>query len=79
MIFKKHRKNFTIYLSEDLKQLENHPIEIYINIFSLTDQLMKLPPYDQEKRNALRQQIINTEPLTEKEWLLGELKSQQSG
>jgi hypothetical protein len=47
--------------------------QIYINIFTLTDQLMKLPPYDKEKRSALKAQIIATEPLTEKEWLLAQL------
>jgi hypothetical protein len=47
--------------------------EIYINIFSLTDQLMRLAPYDRQKREALRQQILATNPLTEREWLLEQL------
>ncbi len=66
-----HIKNTRAYLRR--VKTDSYHKQIYINIFSLTDQLMKLPPYDQEKRNALRQQIINTEPLTEKEWLLAQL------
>ena len=66
-----HIKNTRAYLRRT--QTDSYHKQIYINIFSLTDQLMKLPPYDQEKRAALRQQIIATEPLTEKEWLLAQL------
>lgn len=66
-----HIKNTRAYLRRI--KTDSYHKQIYINIFSLTDQLMKLPPYDQEKREALRQQILATEPLTEKEWLLAQL------
>ncbi|MEL7250133.1 MAG: hypothetical protein AAFO03_17050 [Bacteroidota bacterium] len=66
-----HIKNTRAYLRR--VKTDSYHKKIYVNIFSLTDQLMKLPPYDQEKRVALRQQIIDTEPLTEKEWLLAQL------
>lgn len=66
-----HIKNTRAYLRR--VKTDSYHKQIYINIFSLTDQLMKLPPYDQEKRTALREQIKQTEPLTEKEWLLAQL------
>lgn len=66
-----HIKNTRAYLRR--VKTDSYHKQIYVNIFSLTDQLIKLPPYDQEKRSALRQQIIETEPLTEKEWLLAQL------
>ncbi len=66
-----HIKNTRAYLRR--VKTDSYHKQIYVNIFSLTDQLMKLPPYDQEKRSALRQQIMDTEPLTEKEWLLAQL------
>ena len=67
-----HIKNTRAYLRR--VKTDSYHKQIYVNIFSLTDQLMKLPPYDQEKKKALRQQILNTEPLTEKEWLLAQLQ-----
>lgn len=47
--------------------------QIYSNIFSLTEQLMKLSPYNKKRKETLRQQIENTEPLTERTWLLQQL------
>lgn len=66
-----HIKNTRAYLRRITH--DSYHKQIYINIFTLTDQLMKLPPYDKEKRHALRLQIETTEPLTEKEWLLAQL------
>lgn len=67
-----HIKNTRAYLRR-IKHDSYHK-QIYTNIFTLTDQLMKLPPYDKEKRRALKAQIMTTEPLTEKEWLLAQLE-----
>ena len=66
-----HIKNTRAFLRR-VKDASYHK-EIYVNIFSLTDQLMRLAPYDQRKRAALRQQILTTNPLTEREWLLEQL------
>lgn len=68
-----HIKNTRAFL----RRVKHHSYhkQIYINIFSLTEQLMKLSQYDKEKREKLRQQISDTEPLTEKDWLLAQLKT----
>lgn len=42
----------------------------YLNIFSLAEKILRLPPGNSPQRNALRQQIEDTDPCTEKEWLL---------
>ena len=42
----------------------------YLNIFTLTDRLLRLAPNDQEAREKLRRQIEETEPCTEKTWLI---------
>lgn len=68
-----HIKNTRAFLRR-VKDASYHK-QIYVNIFALTDQLMKLPPYDDVKRKALREQILNTEPLTERTWLLEQLDS----
>lgn len=66
-----HIKNTRAYL----RRVKHHSYhkQIYINIFSLTEQLMKLSPFDKEKREKLRAQITDTEPNTEKAWLLEQL------
>ncbi|MEM1215467.1 MAG: hypothetical protein AAGJ82_07275, partial [Bacteroidota bacterium] len=66
-----HLKNTRAYL----RRQSRHPYhrKIYINILSLTEQLMKLPPYDHAKRKQLRKRIETTEPLTERAWLLEQL------
>lgn len=46
----------------------------YLNIFTLTDRLLKLPPSDQEARKKLKAQIMETEPCTEQAWLLEQCK-----
>lgn len=66
-----HIKNTRAFLRR-VKDASYHK-EIYVNIFSLTDQLMRLAPYDKNKHQALRQQIESTNPLTEREWLLEQL------
>lgn len=66
-----HIKNTRAYL----RRVKHHSYhkQIYVNIFSLTEQLMKLSPFDKEKREKLRSQIKSTEPNTEKAWLLAQL------
>lgn len=46
----------------------------YLNIIRLTEQLLRLRPYDAAARLALRQKIEQLEPLTEREWLLERLE-----
>lgn len=66
-----HIKNTRAYLRRI--RHDSYHKQIYVNIFTLADQLMKLPPRDTAKRAALRQQILTTEPLTEREWLLAQV------
>ncbi|MEL6274644.1 MAG: hypothetical protein AAFU03_06070, partial [Bacteroidota bacterium] len=40
------------------------------NIVRLTRSLVRLSPYDKEKRQKLEQEIEQTRPLTERSWLL---------
>ena len=47
--------------------------KIYENMIVLTEQLMTIPTYDKEKKQALYQTINDTHPLTEKPWLLAQL------
>ena len=43
------------------------------NIVRCTHKLIELNPFDEQRRNQLRQQIGQEETLTEKEWLLEQL------
>lgn len=42
----------------------------YLNIFTLAEKVLRLTPGDQAAKLELRQQIVTTEPCTEKEWLI---------
>ncbi|WP_264788918.1 hypothetical protein [Aureispira anguillae] len=48
--------------------------EIYKNMIYLTEKMLAIPPNDATKREELRQEIEQTNPLTEKPWLLAQLK-----
>ncbi|MEZ4984087.1 MAG: hypothetical protein R2795_03455 [Saprospiraceae bacterium] len=66
-----HIKNTRAYLRRI--PYDSYHKQIYSNIFFLTDQLMKLPPFDKERREQLRSLITTTEPLTERDWLLAQI------
>ncbi len=63
-----HIKNTRAFLRRR-KNLGYHE-RIYLNIFSLTEQLYKMNPYDPQEKAGLRLKIESTDPLTEKDWLL---------
>ena len=46
----------------------------YLNIIQYTKKLMAVNPYDRADRLRLRQQIEAEEILTEREWLLDQLR-----
>ncbi|MBX2927591.1 MAG: hypothetical protein KF852_07120 [Saprospiraceae bacterium] len=45
----------------------------YLHIIRFTEQLLRLRPYAPSAREKLRQKIETTEPLTERDWLLGQM------
>ncbi|NNE30110.1 MAG: hypothetical protein HKN16_10770 [Saprospiraceae bacterium] len=47
----------------------------YKNIFRMTKKLVKVNPYDRVAVNKLKEQIEVTNPLTEKDWLLGRVEN----
>lgn len=47
--------------------------KIHKNMIKLTTKLLNLPPQDKIKIEQLRQEIVQTNPLTEKPWLLAQL------
>ncbi|MCB0635753.1 MAG: hypothetical protein KDC54_04015 [Lewinella sp.] len=66
-----HIKNVRAYLRR--RRQPGYHEQVFGNIFMLTEQLLKLPPYADAQRAALRQRIEQTQPLTEKAWLLAQL------
>ncbi|MEM1323526.1 MAG: hypothetical protein AAGG75_24890 [Bacteroidota bacterium] len=52
--------------------------ENYLNIIGFIRKLMSLGIYDEEKRRGLYEDISNTKNLTEKEWLLQQLKVERA-
>lgn len=67
-----HIKNTKAFIRR--RRNQGYHERIYLNIFSLTEQLLKVNPYDHKQKQLLRERITHTDPLTEKEWLLKQLK-----
>ncbi|NJO86706.1 MAG: hypothetical protein HC821_01115 [Lewinella sp.] len=44
------------------------------NIIRLARNLLRLDPYDRSKKEAYRQEVLNTQPLTERDWFLAMLE-----
>jgi len=68
--------SFQIYLRR--KKVIGYHKENYQKIIYYTQQLMKVNPYDKEKKTLLKQKISEDEGLLEKEWLLGQLERLQA-
>ncbi len=54
------------------KKISYH-LRNYHNILQLTGKLLKLNPYDKAAKGQLHEQILEKDPLTEKDWLLEKL------
>ena len=63
--------NFSRYLQR--KSVIGYHKEVYRNIISLVRKLSKLPPGDAQAVQTLRQEILETQPLAERDWLLAQL------
>lgn len=63
--------SLSIYLRR--KEIIGYHKANYQNIVKYTRKLLRLNPFDKEKRIALRQEIDKTSPLTEQTWLLEQL------
>ncbi|MCO6487689.1 MAG: hypothetical protein J5I98_04685 [Phaeodactylibacter sp.] len=55
------------------KQVMGSYKAIYSNLVRFTKKLLKVSPYDHSQQNKLRNQIIETNPLPERQWLLEQL------
>ncbi|MCP4439155.1 MAG: hypothetical protein GY810_09455 [Aureispira sp.] len=64
--------NIKTYLKR--KELVGYHKENYNNVIRLIQRLVKTNLFDKEAKKALREEIQNTQPLTEKDWLLQELQ-----
>lgn len=60
--------SFTIYLQR--KSILVHHQKNYLNIIRLTKKLLEFIPYDKNYKRNLIEQIQETHPLTERQWLL---------
>lgn len=57
------------------KSIVAYQRQIYENFLVLTEKLLSLPPQNASKKALLQQEIEQTSPLTEKPWLLTQLKA----
>ncbi len=64
--------SFTIYLQR--KEIMGYHRENYLNIIRLTKKLLELPPRDSKARQQLQNSIDTLQPLTERAWLLEQLR-----
>lgn len=67
-----HLDNFSTYLRRQ-KSLGYHR-EVYSNILKITQKLVALPPGDAASREKLRLEIESTNPLSERDWFLTQVK-----
>lgn len=56
------------------KQLMGYHKSNYLNLIKLTKKLVHINPFDKTQNEKLRKEIEETSPLTEKEWLIAQLK-----
>lgn len=70
-LLESHLDTFRIFIRR--REVSDYHRRNYLNIITLTKKLMALTPGDKREKAALRQEIIATEVLTEREWLLAQL------
>ncbi|CAA6815918.1 MAG: Unknown protein [uncultured Aureispira sp.] len=64
--------SFTIYLQR--KEIMGYHRENYLNIIRLTKKLLELPPRNPKAQQQLQDNIDSMQPLTERAWLLEQLR-----
>lgn len=64
-------ESFNTYLKR--KTIMGYHRSIYQNIIRYTRRLVRLNPYDKEKRAQLREELAEVRPITERDWLLQQL------
>ena len=70
-LLESHLQTLKIFISRK-KALAYHQ-QNYLNLIRYTQKLLKLKPYDNQARTALKNAIKNEEILSEKTWLLKQL------
>ena len=64
--------SFSRYLQR--KSVIAYHKQVYKNIISLIRKMIEIAPYDKEGIAALKEQILNTNPLVERDWLLAQVE-----
>ena len=67
-VLEAHLRNMKSYIRR--KRAFGYHRENYLNIIRFTQALIELNPFDKKEKEKLRQAILATEPLTERDWLL---------
>jgi len=65
--------SFKVYLRRKKEVGDNYRL-LYNNLIKYTKKLLNVNPYDSDKREKLRQDILATNPLVNKEWFLEQLE-----
>ncbi|MGB3549010.1 MAG: hypothetical protein WBA17_18695, partial [Saprospiraceae bacterium] len=73
-----HLKNTRALLRRRRGKLGYH-LDNYRNVLRLTDRLCRLPPYGGTARAKLRLDVEQTQPLTERRWLLDQIDGKGAG
>ncbi|NJL75765.1 MAG: hypothetical protein HC892_12840 [Saprospiraceae bacterium] len=65
--------SFKVYLRRKKEVGDNHRI-LYNNLIKFTRKLLRANPYDAKKKEKLREEIMEANPLVNKEWFLEQLE-----
>jgi len=71
-VLESHISSFQKYVQR--KKLIGYHQENYLNIIFLTKKLIELNPFDQKEKVNLKNKILTTKALAERDWLLEQLK-----
>jgi len=75
-LLESHLRNMRTFLRRKRKM--SYHQQNYRNIVQLTQRLIALPPMDKAAQKRLRADLLATEPLTERHWLLEKLEAELS-
>ena len=67
-VLEAHLRNMKNYIRR--KRAFGYHRENYLNIIRFTQALIEINPFDKEEKEALKKAILQSDPLTEREWLL---------
>jgi len=70
-VLEAHLRNMKNYIRR--KRAFGYHRENYLNIIRYTQALVEINPFDKKEKENLKKEILNTEPLTERQWLLENL------